>query len=274
MADYDRFDTLRDAAKEHGRQGNTTAAASNLAEALAVARAGLAEEPAAWYPRLGMVQMDIERSSPSQELTAASEAATREVIAYAKEGADDDPTRLDLLSSRLNSLSMELEAEQRNEESLALAEELLALLTTHPSRPSELAHTRRRTAELRLVTGDPAGALELADALVEDELRLGSGPGDGTGGLSSWLRLRARVRAALGREADARADFDASLARQRARVDAGGFFLADLDLADGLDEHAVFLRALGASDEARTSAEEAERIRAESERLREEKKRR
>lgn len=264
MADYERFDALRDAAREHAARGDSDAAASNLGDALAAARAGFAEEPAAWIPRIGMVQMDIERSSPSDQLRAESEAATHELLAYAREGAGDDSARRDLLLRTLNAFSMQLEAEQRNGESLALAEELLGLLSTgdDPERRSELAHTRGRAAELRLSAGDAAGALELADLLVDDERRHGDDPSQRPSGLPSWLRLRARALAALGREADARADFESSLEWDRARVRTKQF-LADLDLADGLEEYAALLDSMGATDDARAQSEEAQRIRAE-----------
>ncbi|MBE1461599.1 hypothetical protein [Kibdelosporangium phytohabitans] len=93
IADYNRFDTLRDAAREHAARGNGDAVASNLAEALAIARAGFADDPAAWVPRLGLVQVDIERAAPSQQLAVESEAATRAVLVYAREGAAEDPAR-------------------------------------------------------------------------------------------------------------------------------------------------------------------------------------
>ncbi|ALG10506.1 hypothetical protein [Kibdelosporangium phytohabitans] len=109
--------------------------------------------------------------------------------------------------------------------------------------------------------GDSAGALELADALVEEERRHGKSPSDGPSGLPSWLRLRARILVALGREADARADFDSSLEWERARVRTGRFFLADLDLADALDEYAALLSKMGASDAVHAASEEARQIR-------------
>lgn len=264
MADYKWFDTLWDAARAHAAQGYSDAAANNLTEALSIARAGLAEDPDAWIPRLGMLQMDIDRSSASPQLSADSEAATRELLAYARtpHGADEEPGRRDLLLRTLNSFSMQLEQEQRIHESLALAEEQLALLADGPALRSKVAHARARTAELRLVTGDVGGALELADLLVDDERRDGPNPTEGASGLPTSLRLRARVFASLGREIEARADFASSLEWLRGRMETGRFLLADLDLADGLDEHAAFVEKFGAAGEARASAEEAQQIRA------------
>lgn len=264
MSGYDRFDTLRDAAREHTSRGNESEADSNLAAALTVARAGFAEDPAAWIPRLGLVQRDIERAASSRQLLAESEAATQAILTYAREGANEDQDRRRLLLTRLNAFSMQLEAEQRTDESLALAVELLSFLEVQdqdPTRTSQLAHTRSRTAELRLATGDPAGALELADTLVDMERRRGSSPTDGAGALPSWLQLRGRALLALGRATDARTDFESSLEWLRARVHTGRFFLADLDLADALDEYAELLSAMGAGGDARAASEAAHRIR-------------
>ncbi|MFE6614674.1 hypothetical protein [Amycolatopsis sp. NPDC057786] len=63
--------------------------------------------------------------------------------------------------------------------------------------------------------------------------------------MPSRLRLRVRAHAGLGREADARADFE-KFARLGTRSRSRGKFLAHLDLA----EYADLLSAQGAADDA------------------------
>ncbi|WP_409490956.1 hypothetical protein [Amycolatopsis sp. cmx-11-12] len=247
------FDALHNTIRTRVEGGDGNGVVADLAAALAMARAGFDEDPGLWVMRLRMAQRDVERVPANARLKADSEDATRAIIAYARAGAADDPARRGLLGTTLNSYSMQLEAEQRIDESTVFASEFLDLVRTEPTASSEQAHARSRLAELRLRAGDHTGALALAEELVDAAHRNGEIPAEGPSGLPSWLRLRARAYAALGREVEARADFESSLDWERARVRAGKF-LAHLDLADALDEYADLLGALGAADDARAAA--------------------
>lgn len=246
------FDALHSAIRTRVESGDGDGVVADLAAVLAIARAGFDEDPGLWLMRLRMVQRDVERVPEDARLKADSEDATRAIIEYARAGAADDPARRDLLGTILNSYSMRLEAEQRLDESIVFASECLDLLRAEPP-SSKHEHARSRLANLRLRTGDHTGALALAEQLVDAAHRNGENPAEGPSGLPSWLRLRARAHAGLGREAEARADFESSLDWERARVRAGKF-LAHLDLADALDEYADVLNALGATDDARAMA--------------------
>ncbi|RSM75738.1 hypothetical protein DL991_27050 [Amycolatopsis sp. WAC 01375] len=246
------FDALHSTLRRRVEGGDGHGVVADLAAVLAMARAGFDEDPGLWVMRLRMAQRDVERVPANARLKADSEDATRAIIAYARAGAADVPARRELLGTTLNNYSMQLEAEQRLDESIVFASECLDLLRTEPA-SSELAHARTRLAELRLRVGDHTGALALAEELVDAAHRKGENPAEGPSGLPSWLRLRARAHAALGREVEARADFESSLDWERARVRAGKF-LAHLDLADALDEYAELLSGLGAADDARAMA--------------------
>ncbi len=253
MSAVTEFDALHDTIRTRVVDGDGNGVVADLAVALAMARAGFDEDPGLWVMRLRMAQREVERVPANARLKSDSEDATRAIIAYARAGAADDPARRDLLGTTLNSYSMQLEAEQRIDESTVFAAEFLDLLRAEPAADSQRAHARTRLAELRLKTGDHAGALALAEELVDTAQRNGENPAEGPSGLPTWLRLRARAHAALGREVEARADFESVLDWERARVRARKF-LAHLDLADALDEYADVLSALGAEDDARAAA--------------------